>query len=418
MKCKPHCMITSGFSGSGAFSDGKLTLPSPTSETIEVGGNMAQYLDVEPTKKLMQYTDRIYLKYGADPHVEGVDFEEERREIVRKGKELGITIVDNPIRHLGTEKSHELYKKIQDDLIAAGIEIMFETNVTDLIVKNNFITGVVINEAGSTSSRKVFANRVVVAVGRKGASWLTSMCKKHGILSRAGAIDIGVRYELADDVMKDVNRLYYELKAIGKLPPYYDKVRTFCQNPSGFVASEVYDGIACVNGHSFKDLHSSNTNLALLVSHFFGPMNDPIKYGMNVAENVNQLGNENPVVTRLGDILSGHRTWSLEGNSVVPTLATAQPGDITFVLGYRTMTNILVFIETMGKLIPGFDNPDNLLYAAEVKFYSKEVQIDNCFETSVRGLYCIGDGGGLTRGLLMASASGVQMARNLENEMF
>ena len=69
----------------------------------------------------------------------------------------------------------------------------------------------------------------------------------------------------------------------------------------------------------------------------------------------------------------------------------------------------------MDKVVPGFANPDNLLYAAEIKFYSNQINIDDNFETSVKGLYSIGDGGGLTRGLIMASASGVQMARNLKD---
>ena len=179
----------------------------------------------------------------------------------------------------------------------------------------------------------------------------------------------------------------------------------------------------CVNGHSFQNKKSTNTNLALLVRHFFGPMEDPIRFGMNVAQNINLIGNGNPIVQRLGDIVDPiheKRTWDYElaENSVVPTLKTAVPGDITVVLPHRTMNDILSFIKAMDKVVPGFAHPDNLLYAAEVKFYSNSVLIDNCFETSIKGLYSIGDGGGLTRGLIMASASGVQMARILKNNVF
>lgn len=75
------------------------------------------------------------------------------------------------------------------------------------------------------------------------------------------------------------------------------------------------------------------------------------------------------------------------------------------------MTDILEFIRRMDKVVEGFANPDNLLYAPEIKFYSNQVNIDENFETSVKGLYSIGDGGGLTRGLMMASCSGVHLAR-------
>ena len=217
--------------------------------------------------------------------------------------------------------------------------------------------------------------------------------------------------------MKEVNTYLYEAKFIGRPGPFKDKVRTFCQNPSGFVATEVYDNkLTLVNGHSYKERKSKNTNLALLVSHNFTyPFNKPIEYGRNVAENVNALGNGNVLVQRLGDIYRGKRTWEqeLEKNTVTPTVKSAVPGDITFSLGYRTMTDILQFIRTLDKVIEGFADPDNLLYAPEIKFYSNQLVINNQFETSIKNLYSIGDGGGLTRGLMMASCSGVQMARNL-----
>ncbi len=421
VKCKPYCNITSGFSGAGAFSDGKLTLPNKDSNTIEVGGILDEYLGVEKTKELMFYTDEIYLKFGADPHLEGLEHLDKIEEISKRAKENGITLANCPIRHLGTEKSHELYKKLQDFLLENNIEILFNTNVKDLVVKDSTICGVIVEDAMQSDPvpEVYYSDRVVLGIGRKGASWLSEMCEKHDIKNRAGVVDIGVRYELPDSIMKDINEYLYEGKFVGYLPPYKDKVRTFCQNPSGFVANEVYDNnLTLVNGHSYKDRKSTNTNLALLASHHFSdPFKEPIKYGINIGENANQLGKGNVLVQRLGDILNGKRTWDkeLKENSVVPTLKTAIAGDITYAIGYRTMVDILEFIKAMDKVIPGFANPDNLLYAAEIKFYSNQLVIDNNFETSIKGLYSIGDGGGLTRGLIMASASGVQMARILKD---
>ena len=419
-KCKPFCHITSGFSGAGAFSDGKLTLPNDDSDSIEVGGILDKYLGVEKTKELMHYADDIYLKFGADTKIEGIEHNEEIQKISDKAKENGIILANCPIRHLGTEKSHELYGKIEKYLLDNNIEILFETHVKDLIIENNIIKGVIIANSNNLDDENIIhANNVVLGIGRKGADWLASMCEKHHIENRVGIVDIGVRYELPDEVMKDINQYMYEGKFVGYLPPYKDKVRTFCQNPSGFVANEVYDNnLTLVNGHSYKDRKSTNTNLAILASHHFNdPFKEPIKYGINISENANQLGKGNVLVQRLGDILNGKRTWEedLKKNTVVPTLKTAVAGDITYAIGYRTMVDILEFIKTMDKIIPGFAHPDNLLYATEIKFYSNELVIDNNFKTSINGLYSIGDGGGLTRGLIMASASGVHMARILKN---
>lgn len=421
--CKPMCNITCGFSGAGAFSDGKLSLYNEEDTDIYIGGILHEYIGVEETKRLIDYTDSIYLKFGADTKLEGIDYKKEVEKMSAKAKKEEIDLVNIPIRHLGTEKSHELYGRIEKYLIDNGIEILFNTQVHDLVVENNQIKGVKIRNAKYaydeeyTEDEIIKADKVVLAVGRKGANWLVNMCEKHNIKTQSGTVDIGVRYELPDKIMKDVNKYMYEGKFIARPYPFRDKVRTFCQNPSGFVSTEVYDNnIMLVNGHSYKERKSTNTNLAILVSHNFEyPFNKPIEYGRNVARNLNALGNGNIVVQRLGDIYRGKRTWEeeLKNNSVVPTLKSAVAGDITFALGYRTMTDILKFISALDKVVEGFAHPDNLLYGPEIKFYSNKIDINNQFETSINGLYSIGDGGGLTRGLMMASASGIQTARNL-----
>jgi uncharacterized FAD-dependent dehydrogenase len=417
VKCKPFCNITSGFSGAGAFSDGKLSLYNKEDDEIYVGGNVQDYLGVPETKKLIDYTDQIYLEFGADKHLEGVEYKDEVAEIKRKAKKNEIDLISIPIRHLGTEKAHELYKKIEDYLEENGVTMMFNTEVTDLIIKDGAAKGVKTHNVLENTDKDFYSDRVVIGVGRKGANWLVDMCNKHKIKTESGIVDIGVRYELPDEIMKDINKYMYEGKFVGKPGPYGDKVRTFCQNPSGFVSSEVYDNdLNLVNGHSYKEKKSKNTNLAILVSHHFNyPFNKPIEYGRNVAKNLNELGNGNIVVQRLGDIYRGKRTWDKElaNNKVVPTLKSAIAGDITFAIGYRTMTDILQFIRNLDKVVEGFANPDNLLYAPEIKFYSNQVIIDKNFETSIKGLYSIGDGGGLTRGLMMASCSGVHLARVL-----
>lgn len=427
LKCKPNCNITSGFSGAGAFSDGKLlsyhlSLYNEKEENIYLGGNggsyIKKYMSYQEIKDLLSYTDDVYLKFGADAKLEGMENKDEIKELQAKAKKEDLNLIDIPIRHLGTEKAHELYKKIED-YIEKEVELKFETTVKDIIIEDGKAKGIIIQSANDKEApeEEIYAKHIVSAVGRKGAKWLDQMCKKHKIKSELGNVDIGIRYELPDKVMEKVNKYMYEGKVIARPEPFKDKVRTFCQNPSGFVAAEVYDnGLSLVNGHSYKDKKSKNTNLAILVSHHFEyPFKKPIEYGINIANNLNELGNGNIVVQRLGDIYRGKRTWpeELKNNSVEATLKTAVPGDITFALGYRTMTNILEFIRKMDKVVEGFAHPDNLLYGPEIKFYSNELVVDKNFQTSIENLYSIGDGGGLTTGLMMASCSGVQMARIL-----
>lgn len=403
--CKPYCQITSGFSGAGAFSDGKLSL------NRDVGGDFPSLVGEDVAQEFIDYTDTVYLEFGADTHVEGAEETEEIREIRKHATIAGLKLVDCPIRHLGTEKAHELYYSIEQYLLKNGVKILADKNCEDVIVENGVCKGAVVN--GET----ILADIVIVATGRKGADWLDEMCRLHGIGREAGVVDIGVRVEVRNEIMEKVNRALYESKLIGYPAPFYNKVRTFCQNPGGFVAQENYDNnLAVVNGHSYKDLKSNNTNLAILCSHKFTyPFDDPITYAQKVSEMVNMLGDGHILVQRLGDIKAGKRTWQkeLSQTNLKPTLTDAVAGDITAAIPYRTMTNILNFIEQMDKVVPGFASNETLLYAPEVKFYSNRVKMDEHLNTNVKNLYCLGDASGWTRGLMMASAMGVYMAREL-----
>lgn len=428
LNCKPYCNITCGFSGAGAFSDGKLNSYHLSSRddngSLYLGGNdgsyFKKYMSEDEICDLLTYTDNIYLKFGADPKLYGLDYEHEIKNLQRRASKQNLNLVSYPIRHLGTEKAHILYSKIEKYLQDHNINMMFQTEVKDLIIENNCVKGVSVHKIKEDKSEIIMSDKVVLAVGRKGASWLSDICKSHNIKTKIGTVDIGIRYELPDKVMEKINKYMYEGKFIGRPFPYRDKVRTFCQNPSGFVSAEVYDnGLTLVNGHSYKNKKSENTNLAILVSHHFTfPFDKPIEYGENVAQNLNRLGGNSIMVQRLGDIYRGRRTWDedLINNSVKPTLKNAVAGDLTYGLGYRTMTDILHFISDVDKVIEGFANPDNLLYGPEIKFYSNEVVLDKNFQTSISGLYSIGDGGGLTTGLMMASCAGVKMARILSKK--
>ncbi len=408
LKCE-LCSITAGFAGAGAGSDGKCSLYNHYDDDIYVGGELHKYIGVDPCKDLIDYTDSVYLDFGATKELKGIGHEAEIAKIRKKASKANLETVSIPIRHLGTEGARAVYKNLQDFLEEKGIDILFETKVDDLISDNNQVKGI------KCGAETFYADKVAVAVGRGGAGWLLDICQKHNIKTTPGIVDIGVRYELPNDIMENINTYMYEGKFIGRCEPFSDKVRTFCQNPSGFVTTEAYDGgIICVNGHSMLKKKSENTNLALLVSLDLKKMEDPMEYARNIARNINRLAGNNVMVQRLGDVRQGKRTWpeEIEKNSVRPTLE-AVPGDLSLGFPYRVMMDIISFIDSMNKLVEGFGNDDNLLYGPEIKFYSNKVRLTTKLETSMNGLYAIGDGCGLTRGLMMASASGVQLARNL-----
>ncbi len=414
VNCNP-CNITTGFSGAGAFSDGKLSL------SYEVGGELPDLIGPEFAQELIHYTDKIYLDFGADTHIEGIEQGEKVKDIRKRAIQAGLKLVDCPIRHLGTEKAQEIYLAIEQYLLAQGVEIKFGYQCEDLILKDGICLGIAIKKAiNGKDKEEIFAKHTIIATGRRGADWLEKICAKYDIAHKPGTVDIGVRVEVRNEIMDDVNNVLYESKLIGYPKPFKNKVRTFCQNPGGFVSQENYDNnLAVVNGHSYKDLKSNNTNLAILCSHnFTEPFNQPIEYAQKVGELTNMLGAGQILVQRYGDILDGKRTWEKElaQSNVKPTLVDAVAGDITAAMPYRAMLNIINFIQAVDHVVPGFASTETLLYSPELKFYSNKVKMTKKLNTNVEGLHCLGDSSGWTRGLMMASVMGILMGRTLIEE--
>jgi uncharacterized FAD-dependent dehydrogenase len=403
--CEP-CNITTGFAGAGAYSDGKLSL-SP-----EVGGNLPDYIGYDITRELIEYVDQIYLQFGADRKVYGVIDQDRIQRIRRKVIESNLKLVECPVRHIGTEVGYSIYKKFQRYLIEAGIEILFNNPVTDLLIEDGRIRGV-------KADKEYYARRVAIAVGREGSDWLKKMCDRYHINTQVGIVDIGVRVETRNEVMKELNETMYESKLIYYTPTFDDKVRTFCSNPAGEVTAEYYsNNLAVVNGHSYKseELKTDNTNFALLVSKgFTEPFNSPIEYGKYIAKLGNMLSGNKVIVQRYGDFKRGRRTTEerLNRNNIVPTLKDAVPGDLSLVLPYRIMKDIDEMIMALDNITPGIASTETLLYGVEVKFYSNIVKVNDYFETNVEGLHVLGDGAGITRGLIQANCNGVYFARLL-----
>lgn len=406
--CKP-CSITTGFAGAGAFSDGKLSL-SP-----DVGGHLPEILGYEETKELIKKSDDIYLKFGADKNVYGVGKEKEIREIRRKAIHADLKLIECPIRHLGTEEGYKIYSRLEKHLQQRGVKILFQTMVNDLLTED---TGHVIGVETEDGAR-YYAKETIAAVGREGADWFSGICNKHQVETEVGTVDIGVRVEVRNEIMEFLNKNLYEAKLVYHTPTFDDKVRTFCTNPSGEVATEYYDnGLAVVNGHAYKsgEWKTDNTNFALLVSkNFTKPFKTPIEYGKQIAQLSNMLCDGKIMVQRFGDFRRGRRTTEerLFRNNIIPTLKDAVPGDLSLVFPHRIMVDIEEMLKALDKVTPGIASDETLLYGVEVKFYSNKVVVDKDFKTNLPGLRAVGDGASVTRGLQQASANGLSVAASI-----
>jgi len=399
--CSP-CAMLCGWGGAGAFSDGKLTL------SADVGGWLENYVGREELTQLIDYVDKMYLAFGAPTTVFGTDADV-IEELQRRAQLAGLKLIPVRIRHLGTEKCADVIKAMRDYL-SERVRILTERQVARVLVDGSVATGVEL-----VDGTKIHAKYVVLAPGRSGAEWLKKITKELNLKAYNNPVDIGVRVEVPAPVMEPLTKYLYEPKLIYFSKCFDDQVRTFCFNPYGEVITESYEDVITVNGHSFLNKKTKNTNFAILVStSFTEPFKEPIAYGKYIARLANLLSG-GIIVQRLGDLEEGRRSTPerIKRNIVEPTLKSATPGDLSFVLPYRYLANILEMLQAMDKLAPGVYSRYTLLYGVEVKFYSSRLELTRELETKVSNLYAIGDGAGITRGLVQASASGVIVARSI-----
>jgi len=436
--CSP-CNIMSGVGGAGTFSDGLLNL-SP-----DIGGDLTEFTkDRKSALELVEYVDKIFLKFGAprkkyDPNVEGVS------DLINRAASVGVKFVripqrhigtDNapkviekfadylkgvgvkfllfvriPQRHIGTDNAPKVIEKFADYLKGVGVKFLLKTKVDDFAIEDGRCTGVKLK-----NGKTINARCVIIAPGRVGASWIGNIAKRYGIKTIFGAIDVGVRVEVPSKVMEPVIRISRDPKFHITTYHYNDFVRTFCTNHEGFVVKENYNSFIGVNGHSMLGKKSKNTNFAFLVKiALTEPVENTIEYGSSIAEMATTIGGGKPIMQRFGDLKLGRRsTWErLKGNPVKNTLKDITPGDISMALPHRVVTDVIDGLEKLNAVIPGITADSTLLYAPEVKFYATRITVDKNMQTNIRNLYAAGDGAGLSRDIVNASATGILAARGL-----
>lgn len=402
--CSPACSLTSGFGGSGAYSDGKFNI------TSEFGGWMGDYLSDEEVLDLIKYVDGINLLHGA-PKESTNPNTLEVQSIERRGISKGLKLLRSEVRHLGTEINLQVLKNIYEEL-KKKVDFAFSTKVEDIIVNDSVVKGVILSD-----NRHIYADYVCLGVGRVGSDWLSKTLTNHAINFTNNKVDVGVRVETNDIVMDEINKYLYEGKFIFE-SSVGTKVRTFCSNPSGHVVIENHNGIMVCNGHAYSShsLGSHNTNFALLVSHEFDhPFKSSNEYAYEISKLANKLSGGSVIVQKYGDIIKGRRSTKrrIDEGFVKPTLKEAVPGDLGLVLPYNTMKSLIEMIEALDAVTPGIANDHTLFYGVEAKFYSDRPEVNREFETSIKNLYVGGDGAGITRGLAQAGASGVWIARSI-----
>ena len=407
IRCKT-CGTMCGFGGAGAFSDGKFNF------TTAFGGWLTDFMEPGEVMSLIEYVDSVNVLHGATDKVYSTD-SPAARELAKRALEHDLHLLQARCKHLGTENNLRILQNIYNSM-KERVEFRFHTVVDEIAVEAEHTYRVVTKQGEQFTARWLIAGP-----GRSGAEWFANQCKGLGIPVINNQVDIGVRVELPAVVFEHITAVVYESKLVYRTKQYGDQVRTFCMNPYGHVVAENVDGINTVNGHSYSapELRSENTNFALLVSNrFTQPFDQPHRYGKHIASLSNMLAG-GVLVQRFGDLVKGVRTneHRLSKSFTRPTLTAAVPGDLSLALPKRQLDDIIEMIYALDKIAPGAANYDTLLYGAEVKFYSSRLALSGELETTLPGFFAIGDGAGVTRGLAQAGASGVKVARVINERL-
>ena len=401
--CSP-CNLVSGFGGAGAFSDGKLTL------STQVGGRLKELIGLDQAQALINYVDSIYLKFGAPSKVYGMGGN--TAELAQEAASAGLTLTPVKLRHLGTELCHETLKAMQNYL-SSEVDIRLTTTINHIIVEDGAVKAIETSNGESLSCRYL-----VLAPGREGSEWLCNEAERLKLSLASNPVDVGCRIEIPITTMEKLTSTLYESKLEFYSRSFNDRVRTFCMCPGGEVIMESTGGsdpVITVNGIGYTQPRTKNTNFALLVSTTFTePFHEPIAYGKYLARLANILSG-GVLVQRLGDLMDGRRSTQarLRDSPIEPSLKAATPGDLSFALPYRYLKNIVEMLQAMDRLVPGVASPYTLLYGIEVKFYSSQLKLIPCLETEIGNIFAAGDGAGVSRGLVQASASGIVAAREI-----
>jgi uncharacterized FAD-dependent dehydrogenase len=401
--CSP-CHLVSGFGGAGAFSDGKLTL------STQVGGRLKELVGFDQAQALIDFVDSIYLKFGAPPKVYGMG--EDIAALAQEAALAGLTLTPVRLRHLGTEFCYETLKAMQNYL-SSKLDIRLETTIKNIVVDDNAVKAV-----ETSNGERLTCRYLILAPGREGAEWLCNEAERLKLSLNSNPVDVGCRIEVPMTTMEKLTSTLYESKLEFYSKSFNDRVRTFCMCPGGEVIMESTGGsdpVITVNGVGYTQPRTKNTNFAILVSTTFTePFHEPIAYGKYLARLANILSGC-VLVQRLGDLMDGRRSTRtrLQNSPIEPSLKAATPGDLSFALPYRYLKNIVEMLQAMDKLVPGVASPQTLLYGIEVKFYSSQLKLTPCLETEIGNMFAAGDGAGVSRGLVQASASGIVAATEI-----
>ncbi len=402
----------SGFGGAGANSDGKLVLES------EIGGELASHIRADIGQLIEEVLD-LYLGF-LEPderdryaRIRGQFRDPEAGEHIQRACiRAGLEYIPADIIPLGTATCRRIVDRWFEFLTGRGTRVLLGNRVTGFLAHDD---GWLVQCEGG---EELSAQWLLAAPGRSGHQFLVNALNALGLDTVHGPIDIGVRVETDARVTRKLTDATWEFKLRGLIEG--ERIRTFCVCPEGSVLVERYGpDLLAVNGQTRPDSPTGRTNFAVLHTiNLDDPCDCPNEYAQLYIRTASILGARNPIVQTWPKFEQRRRSRRSDIGYcfIEPTLESALPGDIRLALNAKSCRVIEAFMRALDTdgLLEGLCSNRTLLYAPEAKLYTvRPAVLSEHLESECPNLFFAGDGSGLTRGLVQASASGIVVGREI-----
>jgi hypothetical protein len=324
--------------------------------------------------------------------------------------------------HIGTNKLPQIIQDIREKIIESGGQVLFETRVTDFIIKNNEVQGIV-TQKGDTIS----ANKVILATGHS-ARDIFELLDRKKIFIEAKPFALGVRAEHPQEL---IDKIQYSCDFRGEnLPPApYSIVKqvngrgmySFCMCPGGVIAPcATSPGEVVTNGWSPSKRDQSTANSGIVVELKLEDFKPYAKFGalagMEFQKSIEQkawrmAGQTQKVpAQRMVDFTQNKISSPLPKTSYVPRTTSVELGEVF--PGFLTQIMREGFLE-FGKSMRGYMTNEAILHAPESRT-SSPVRIprneDTLEHVQIKGLYPCGEGAGYAGGIISAAIDGEKCA--------
>ena len=388
---RDRCSILCGIGGAGLFSDGKLVLD------LNAGGLLDSVAKVEEGKKkaMISYIENTLR--GFDGKSEEGPILSNKDALTWSGRfaEVGLNIKHYGVTHIGTQNLSNIITNFVSELRRyPNFDLRSNTQVINVFFdgEKNIVT---------TSDGNFFnADYIVFSVGKTGSSWMREIFERNNIEYRKTQTYLGIRLETRNEYLKELFTYSFDPKIWCFCDGHKIKTHCFCRH--GSIICTNYMGFPIAGGHTKitnNNMPLENTS-GLSSFNILASVDNSSEDILGVLSRFKLINSKGIVSQKLGTFLT--KNDSKESSIRENLNLLSEIGD-----------HIASFIIRLDKIIPGICSPDNTVYAPALEWFMDLVCVKPNMETTVKGWYAIGDGAGLSQGIIHSAATGLIAAEDL-----